>query len=62
MTTEPSRREITSAQFLAVGAGGALAGVLFLVTGYMGMGLLLLVVGAAISWFAWRYRSGGAST
>ena len=47
---------------MGVGGGGAVAGALFLVTGYPAIGFLLLVLGAVIVWGGWRYRSGGGQT
>lgn len=58
MTSEPTRREVSAAQVLAVGAGAGVAGVLFLVTGYPGTGIVMVIVGAVIAWLGWWLRSG----
>ena len=60
--SEPNRREITAMQFLSVGVGAAVAGLLFLLTGYPGVGVPVLVLGAVIGGVAWRYRSGRPPT
>lgn len=60
MASELSQREITGGLVMGVGGGGGVAaGVLFTVTGYVGFGLVLVLLGALICWGGWRYRSGG---